>query len=174
MPPQMKRFFCHLPRSGHRPHFTKLSGANRCFSPEHIKNTQRVERIYLLHLIIHSLEPKRRISKQWKGISFWTISLRSLSDRLSPFRLLGSAPNPRKILTDVFDCRPKSDKPCANRRKRNAAGSIAMIPPAFFFPAGDRSLYILRNTKNQRRLFCTIFRRFAWLKTIQIDNFIVI
>ena len=119
-------------------------------------------------------EPKRRISKQWKGISFWAISLRSLSDRLSPFRLLGSAPNPRKILTDVFDCRPKSDKPCANRRKRNAAGSIAMIPPAFFFPAGDRSLYILRNTKNQRRLFCTIFRRFAWLKTIQIDNFIVI
>ena len=34
-----------------------------------------------------------------------------------PFRLLGSAPNPRKILTDVFDCRPKSDKPCAERRK---------------------------------------------------------
>ena len=119
-------------------------------------------------------EPKRRICKQWKGISFWTISLRSLSDSLSPFRLLGSAPNPRKILTDVFDCRPKSDKPCAGRRKRNAAGNIAMIPPAFFFSAGDRSLYILRNVKNQRCLFFTIFHWFVRPKTIQIDNFIVV
>lgn len=46
------------------------------------------------------------------------------------FPLVGEHPTPRKILADVFDCRPKSDKSCANRRKRNAAGSIAMIPPA--------------------------------------------
>lgn len=86
----------------------------------------------------------------------------------------GVPQTPGKILTDVFDCRPKSDKPCAGRRKRNAAGSISMIPPAFFFSAGDRSLYILRNAKNQRRLFYTNFRWFVRLKTIQIDNFIVV
>ena len=49
------------------------------------------------------------------------------------FPLVGECPSPRKILTDVFDCRPKSDKPCAGRRKKKCRRQYHSIPPAAWF-----------------------------------------
>lgn len=100
-------------------------------------------------------EPKRRISKQWKGISFWTISLCSLSDSLSPFRLLGSAPSPRKHPNGCFRLPSKVRQPLrrsAQKEMPQAVSHDTACGMVFISPATVRSgVFPLRAPAVQRQ-----------------------